>query len=93
MTTITEPTRTYKPVAVRATLYSDLTLTHATHGVALRDGAGDVFFKADATGQWTQLFDADKPRVHLHGQEDLILLAKIKDGDLVVKTSRTLVAA
>lgn len=91
--TVAEPRITYKPVAKRATLHTDLALTHAIQGVALRDGTGNVFFRDDATGQWMQLFDEDKPRIHLHGQEDLILTAMIADGNLVVKCSKTLVAA
>lgn len=92
MTTIAEPTRTYKPVAKRATLYTDITLTQATQGVALRMPDGHVFFCADATGLWSELVDEDRPRLHLHGQEDLILAAAIADGDLVVRCSQTLQA-
>jgi hypothetical protein len=90
MQTVAEPTRTYKPIAKRATVYSDVTLTQATTGVALRMADGHVFFRADGTGLWSELVDADLPRVILHGQEDLILTAMIADGDLVVRTSRTL---
>ena len=92
MTTITESTRTYKPVAKRATLYTDVTLTEATQGVALRMADGHVFFRADATGLWSELVDDDRPRLHLHGQEDLILVAAIADGDLVWKCSKSLQA-
>ena len=70
--TVAEPRITYKPVAKRATLYTDLTLTHATQGVALRQATGQVFFRADTTGLWTELFDADTPRMHLHGPYDLL---------------------
>lgn len=90
MQTVAEPTRTYKPVAKRATLYTDITLAHATQGVALRMADGHVFFRADATGSWLELFDEDRPRILLHGQEDLILSAVIADRDLVVKCSKTL---
>ena len=93
MQTVAEPRTTYKPVAKRATLYTDLTLTHAMHGVALRMADGHVFFRDDTTGGWSELYDADRPRIHLHGQEDLILTALIADQDLVLKCSRTLGAA
>ena len=70
--TVAEPQVPYKPVAKRATLYTDLTLTRATHGVALRMANGQVFFRADTTGQWTELFDDDRPRILLHGTYDLL---------------------
>ena len=72
MKTVAEPTRTYKPVAKHATLYTDLTLTHATHGVALRMADGHVFFRAETTGQWMELCDDDRPRIMLHGSYDFL---------------------
>lgn len=72
MQTIPETPRTYKSVAKRATLYTDITLTHATHGVALRTADGQVFFREDMTGIWTELYDADRPRILLHGTYDLL---------------------
>lgn len=91
MTTIPNPTMTYKPVAKRAILYTDITLTHETLGTALRMGDGQCFFRPDSTGQWQALTDADKPRLMLLGQEDLILSAAIADGHLVLTCSKTLV--
>ena len=73
MNSVPETPRTYKPVAKRATLYTDLTLIHAIHGVALRMGDGHVYFNDDMTGRWIELVDADLPRIILHGQEDLRL--------------------
>ena len=69
---MTDVSYTYKPVAKRATLYTDLTLTHATHGVAVRLATGQVYFRADTTGLWTELFDTDRPRILLHGTYALL---------------------
>jgi hypothetical protein len=59
-------------------------------GIAMRTPDHRVFFQADSTGIWTELCDADAPRLHLHGRVDLALAARIQDGDLVIKASRTL---
>jgi len=49
-----------------------------------------VFFRADATGLWTELHDEDAADLQLHGRTDLVMEAALADGDLVVKASRTL---
>jgi hypothetical protein len=56
----------------------------------MRTERNQVFFQSDSTGLWTELFDADAGRLHLHGRVDLVLSAQISDGDLVLKASRTL---
>jgi hypothetical protein len=74
-------------VAFHATLFNN---NIGTSGVAMRTPEGRVFFQADSTGRWTELFDADAGRLQLHGRTDLVLAQRIVDGNLVVKASRTL---
>ena len=74
-------------VAFNATLFNG---NVAISGVAMRTSENRVFFQADATGLWTELGNADAPRLHLHGRTDLALAQSIVDGNLVVKASRTL---
>jgi hypothetical protein len=76
-----------KAVAYNATLFVN---NIATTGVAMRMPDTHVYFQAEATGLWTELFDGDRPNLHLHGQVDVVLSQAIIDGDLVVRTSRTL---
>ena len=76
-----------KTVAYNATLGIN---NVETTGIAIRTPDRRVFFQADSTGLWTELFDADAARLHLHGRTDLAMAARIVDGDLVVKASRTL---
>jgi hypothetical protein len=59
-------------------------------GFALRIASGEVHFQATSTGLWTQLFDADASRLHLHGRVDLAASQALADGNLVRKASRTL---
>lgn len=59
-------------------------------GIALRTATGDVHFRAEHTGLWTQLYDADAPRLHLHGHCALANAQALADGNLVAKASRTL---
>lgn len=72
-----------KTVAYYATLDN-------THGIALRTATGDVHFQAEHTGLWTQLTNADAPRLHLHGRVDLADAQALADGNLVLRTSRTM---
>lgn len=74
-------------VAFNATLFQ---ANVGTTGIAMRTPDHRVFFQADATGLWTELFDADAGRLQLHGRTDLEMVQRIQDGDLVVKASRTL---
>jgi hypothetical protein len=74
-------------IAYNATLFQE---NIGVSGIAMRTTTSQVFFQADATGLWTELTNADAPRLHLHGRTDLDLVARITDGDLVVKASRTL---
>jgi hypothetical protein len=60
------------------------------HGVALRLTDGTVHCQADDPGLWTQLYDQDVPRLHLHGRVDLATAQALEDGDLVLRASRTL---
>jgi hypothetical protein len=76
-----------KTVAFNATLFNN---NVGISGIAMRNTDGRVFFQADATGLWTELFDADAGRLQLHGRTDLALAQSIVDGNLVVKASRTL---
>jgi hypothetical protein len=76
-----------KTVAYNATFSSNFV---EITGIAMRTPDRRVFFQADSTGLWTELHDADASRMHLHGRVDLDLAARIQDGDLVVKASRTL---
>ena len=76
-----------KTVAFNATLFNQ---NVGTTGIAMRTPDHRVFFQANATGLWTELFDADTGRLHLHGRVDLVLAQRIQDGDLVLKASRTL---
>jgi hypothetical protein len=87
MQSVANPTKSYKPVAFNATLFTD---NVGVQGVALRTAEGRVHFQADSTGLWTELHDADSSRLQLHGRVDLAAAAAIVDGDLVVKCSRTL---
>jgi len=61
-----------------------------TAGIALRTTDGTVHFQAEHTGLWTALVDADAPRLHLHGRVDIADAQALVDGNLVVKTSRTM---
>ena len=61
-----------------------------TPGLALRTTESRVHFQAETTGLWTELTDADAPRLHLHGRCDLAAAQARLDGELVVKASRTL---
>jgi hypothetical protein len=74
-------------VAYHATLF---TRNVGTTGIAMRTPDHRVFFQTEATGTWTELHDADAANLHLHGRVDLALAAAVEDGDLVVRTSRTL---
>jgi hypothetical protein len=74
-------------VAYNATFFTNNT---GISGIAMRTQDNRVFFQSDATGLWTELFDADAPRLHLHGRTDLVLVQSIVDGSLVLRTSRTL---
>jgi hypothetical protein len=74
-----------QPIAYNATLDS------VVSGLALRDQHDRVFFLAETTGIWTQLFDQDLPRLQLHGHKALADAQALSDGDLVRKASRTLV--
>jgi hypothetical protein len=76
-----------KTVAFNATFFQH---NVGISGIAMRDGQDRVFFLDDATQTWRQLANADAPSLHLHGRVDLALSARIADGDLVVKASRTL---
>jgi len=80
----------YNVVAKNAILYTDHQDYVGQHGIALRDEHGHVFFRRETTGVWTELFDADIPRLTLCGDCSLELVARIKDGDLVLKASRTM---
>lgn len=73
-------------VAFYATLFNH---NRATSGIAMRTAARQVFFQAESTGVWTQLYDTDAANLHLHGRVDLVLAARLEDGNLVVRTSRT----
>lgn len=73
-------------VAFYATLFNH---NRATSGIAMRTAAQQVFFQAESTGVWTELFDTDAANLHLHGRLDLTLAARLEDGDLVMRTSRT----
>jgi hypothetical protein len=74
-------------IAFHATFFNN---NVATSGIAMRTAENRVFFQAEATRLWTELFDADAGRLHLHGRTDLALVQSIVDGNLVVKASRTL---
>lgn len=88
---IAQTTHTYKPVAHYAELKDRIAgELHITYGIALRTAEGRVFFCAEGTGTWTELFDKDWSRLQLNGREDLARVAAIEDGNLVVKCSRTL---
>jgi hypothetical protein len=90
MTTIPQPPAARKIVAYHATFFVDHV---GVSGLAMRDATDHVFFRDDATQTWRALCDADAPNLHLHGRVDLALAAQLRDGDLVLRASRTLPAA
>jgi hypothetical protein len=53
-----------------------------TEGIALRTADGLVFFQSEATGTWTQLYDADAPRLTLCGRVDLADAQRLADGNV-----------
>jgi hypothetical protein len=67
--------------------------TTGINGIAMRTTDQRVFFIDDKTQQWRELTDADAPNLQLCGRRDLALQAEVKDGNLVLRTSRTLQAA
>jgi hypothetical protein len=74
-------------ISYNATLFTN---NVGTTGVAMRTPDRRVFFRAEATGLWTELCDADAPNLHLHGRCDIVMEAQVADGNLVLKASRTL---
>jgi hypothetical protein len=66
------------------------TLDNTTLGVALRDAAGRVHFRDDSTDLWTELTNADAPRLTLYGRCDLADTQALADGDKVYRCSKTL---
>ena len=67
-------------------------LDNSIHGVALRDAAGAVHFRTDATGTWQTLTDADAPRLTLCGRVDVADAQMLADGNRVVRCSQALTA-
>jgi hypothetical protein len=59
-------------------------------GIALRQEDGSVWFRAEATGWWQPLVDADLPQVQFCGDVALADTQALLDGNLVAKASRTL---
>lgn len=49
-------------------------------GVAMRTPERRVFFQAEATGLWKELYDADIPRLTLNGDVALVERQKYADG-------------
>ena len=49
------------------------------YGVALRASDNTVHFQADATGSWQTLANADRPRLHLHGEIAVVQAAVLAD--------------
>jgi hypothetical protein len=90
MSTIPQTPAARKIIAYNATLFVDHV---GVSGLAMRDATDHVFFCDDATQTWRELFDADVPSLHLHGRVDLALAAQLSDGDLVLRTSRTVQVA
>ena len=90
MASITQTTKTYELAAKNAILYASPTDPIGQCGIALRDQHGHVFFQADHTGTWIDITDIERGRIQLCGDVSLELAAKISDGNLVLKCSRSL---
>jgi hypothetical protein len=86
-------TPTYELRAKNAILYASATDYVGQNGIALRQSDGRVFFCADHTGLWTDITDVELGRIQMCGDVALDIAARIADGDLVLKASRTLQAA
>lgn len=84
MLTVPQNPRPRNPVAFYASL-------DALPGIAMRTTAGQVCFLTEATGLWTELHDADAPRLVLYGKMDLADSQMAADGHRVRVCSRTLV--
>jgi len=61
-----------------------------TEGTALRTTDARVYFLATATGLWTELCNADIPRLQLLGHVATAQAQALADGNLLRKASRTL---
>jgi len=93
MTTLAHTTKTYELAAKNAILYPSVTATVGQTGIALRQPDGRVFFQADHTGLWTDITGIEPGQLQLCGSIALDVAARIADGNLVIKASRTLQAA
>jgi hypothetical protein len=79
----------YELAAKNAILYPTARATVGQNGIALRDREGHVFFRADRTDIWTDITAIEPGCIQFCGDVALELAAKLVDGDLVLKASRT----
>lgn len=57
-------------------------------GLAMCTPERRVFFRTEATAQWTELFDVDIPRLQLNGDVALVQAQAAVDGELLAFVAR-----